>query len=155
MFENYQSAKERWGGVSNIIDSWLHDRQQLLVVYCELSKINAFSEDNLDHQNQLKKFCQIIVDYASAGHFEVYEQLIKEGRDFGDTQALKKAASLYRVIDSTTEALLDFNDKYLETDDLSELANDLSAIGQILEPRFSAEDHMIAVLHNSHKNMVA
>ena len=155
MFENYQSAKERWGGVSNIIDSWLHDRQQLLVVYCELSKINAFSEDNLDHQNQLKKFCQIIVDYASAGHFEVYEQLIKEGRDFGDTQALKKAASLYRVIDSTTEALLDFNDKYLETDDLSELANDLSAIGQILEPRFSAEDHMIAVLHNSHKDMVA
>jgi regulator of sigma D len=155
MFENYQSAKERWGGVSNIIDSWLHDRQQLLVVYCELSKINTFSEDNLDHRNQLKTFCQIIVDYASAGHFEVYEQLIKEGRDFGDTQGLQKAASLYRVIDSTTETLLDFNDKYLETDDLSELANDLSAIGQGLEPRFSAEDHMIAVLHNSHKDMVA
>ena len=155
MFENYQSAKERWGGVSSIIDSWLHDRQQLLVVYCELSKIKTFSEDNIDHQNQLKKLCQILVDYASAGHFEVYEQLIKEGREFGDTQGLKKAASLYHIIDDTTEMLLDFNDKYLETDDLGELVDDLSAIGQGLEPRFSAEDHMIAVLHSSHKNMVA
>ncbi|MGS2718592.1 sigma D regulator [Eionea flava] len=155
MLENCRSAKERWGGVNDIIDKWLHERQQLLVSYCELSGINTFDEDNVSHQEQVKRFCQILVDYVSAGHFEVYDQLIKEGQDFGDKDALKQAAALYEVIDSTTESLIDFNDKYQETDDLSELASDLSSIGQKLEPRFSAEDQMIEVLHTSHKDLVA
>jgi len=30
MLENCQSAKERWGGVSEIIDRWLQERQELL-----------------------------------------------------------------------------------------------------------------------------
>ncbi len=155
MLENCQSAKERWGGVNNIIDRWLHERQQLLVTYCDLSNVDAFTEENIEHQNQLKKLCQILVDYVSAGHFEVYEQLIKEGRDFNDKAGLKEAADLYKIIDNTTEALLDFNDKYQETDDLSGLISDLSQMGQSLEPRFSAEDKMIEVLHTSHKDMVA
>lgn len=33
MLENCQSAKERWGGVSEIIDRWLEERQQMLVQY--------------------------------------------------------------------------------------------------------------------------
>lgn len=155
MLENCQSAKERWGGVNEIIDRWLHERQQLLVSYCDLSNTKAFDEENVTHQNQLKTLCQILVDYVSAGHFEIYDQLIKEGRDFGDKEGLKEAATLYQIIDNTTEALLDFNDKYQETDDLTELVNDLSTMGQSLEPRFSAEDQMIEVLHNSHKDMVA
>ena len=60
-----------------------------------------------------------------------------------------------QTIDKTTETLLDFNDKYQETDDLGELSCDLSIMGQGLEPRFSAEDQMIEVLHTSHKDMVA
>lgn len=155
MLENCQSAKERWGGVNNIIDRWLHERQQLLVTYCDLSNADEFKEDNIEHQNQLKKLCQVLVDYVSAGHFEVYDQLIKEAKDFNDQQGLKEAAELYQIIDNTTEALLDFNDKYQETDDLSEIIADLSQMGQSLEPRFSAEDKMIEVLHTSHKDMVA
>jgi regulator of sigma D len=155
MLENCQSAKERWGGVNDIIDRWLHERQQLLVTYCGLSNINTFDENNSEHRDHLKKLCQILVDYVSAGHFEVYDQLIKEGKDFGDKPALRQAAELYQIIDNTTEALLDFNDKYQETDDLGELSRDLSTMGQGLEPRFSAEDQMIEVLHTSHKDMVA
>ncbi len=155
MLENCQSAKERWGGVNDIIDRWLHERQQLLVAYCDLSSIDKYDESNTAHTEQLKKLCQILVDYVSAGHFEVYDQLIKEGKDFGDKQGLKQAAELYQIIDNTTESLLDFNDKYQEADDLSELAKDLSSMGPSLEPRFSAEDRMIEVLHISHKDMVA
>jgi regulator of sigma D len=155
MLENCRSAKERWGGVNDIIDKWLHERQQLLVSYCDLSGTNLFDEENVGHQEQVKRFCQILVDYVSAGHFEVYDQLIKEGQDFDDKAALKEAAELYDVIDSTTESLIDFNDKYQETDDLSELVTDLSNIGQKLEPRFTAEDQMIEVLHTSHKDLVA
>ncbi|ODS24145.1 anti-RNA polymerase sigma 70 factor [Candidatus Endobugula sertula] len=155
MLENCRSAKERWGGVNNIIDRWLHERQQLLVEYCNLSAVQVFDEENPLHQEQLKQLCQILVDYVSAGHFEVYEQLIKEGRDFNEKHALKQAAELYKIIDNTTESLLDFNDKYQETDDLADLAIDLSIIGQQLETQFTAEDQMIEVLHTCHKELVA
>lgn len=155
MLENCKSAKERWGGVNAIIDRWLQERQELLVDYCALSEIAEFDEHNSEHGQKIRHFCQIMMDYISAGHFEVYDQLIKEGKDFDDKSALETAASLYEVIDATTEKLLDFNDKYLETDDLSSLSNDLSNAGQHLESRFEAEDKMIAVLHVSHKEMVA
>ncbi|MEO0442645.1 MAG: sigma D regulator [Pseudomonadota bacterium] len=155
MLENCKSAKERWGGVNTIVDRWLQERQELLVDYCSLSGIDGFDESNSDHRQRMRHFCQILVDYVSAGHFEVYDQLIKEGKDFGDKEALEKAATLYEAIDGTTEALLDFNDKYQETDDLSSLGSDLSDAGQQLESRFEAEDQMLAVLHVSHKDLVA
>ncbi len=151
MLDNCQSALERWGGVNTIIDRWLLERKQLLVKFC------ALTEANQDEQTQAKtveELCQLMVDYVSAGHFEVYDQLIKEGQDFNDEAGLQKAAKLYKIVDDTTEQLLDFNDKYQETDDLSTLALDLSLLGEQIETRFEAEDQMIAVLHTAHKALV-
>lgn len=153
MLDNCQSARERWGGVSEIIDRWLQERQDLLVLFCKLSaqKDGIFPSDS---ENLLQRFCQILVDYVSAGHFEVYERLVDEGREFDDQEGLSKAKVHYKTIDSTTELILDFNDKYQETDDLSSLLQDLSRLGETLETRFEAEDRMIEVLHNSHKDQV-
>ena len=50
--------------------------------------------------------------------------------------------------------ILDFNDKYLETDDLKTLTTDLSQLGESLEARLAAEDQMIAVLHTAHSEKV-
>lgn len=154
MLENCKNAKERWGGVSEIIDRWLEERQTMLVQYCSLSGLDQDLSD-LQRGEKLRSFCQILVDYVSAGHFEVYDQLIKEGREFDDEEALQEASKLYDTIDTTTEKLLDFNDKYLETDDLSSLTTDLSQLGEALEVRFSAEDRLISVLHTSHKDLVS
>lgn len=154
MLENCQSAKERWGGVNKMIDRWLEERQQLLVQYCAISGLEGASMSEDQRGDKLKELCQILVDYVSAGHFEVYDQLIKEGREFQDKEALQEAGSLYTTIDKTTEKLLDFNDKYLETDDLGSIGADLSRLGETLETRFTAEDRMIAVLHTSHKDLV-
>lgn len=151
MLENCQSAKERWGGVSDIIDRWLQERQELLVRYCGLSDTPAAT----DAAEQLQRVCQILVDYVSAGHFEIYDQLVKEGREFEDQNALDEAKKLIGNIDETTEFALDFNDKYLETDDLTALTADLSKLGEILAIRFEAEDRMIEVLHIAHKDLVA
>lgn len=153
MLENCKTAKERWGGVSEIIDRWLEERQEMLVQYCALSGLNEELSD-VQRGEKLSSFCQILVDYVSAGHFEVYDQLIKEGREFDDADALQEASKLYDVVDKTTEKLLDFNDKYLETDDLTTLTEDLSLLGEALEVRFSAEDRLIAVLHTAHKDLV-
>ncbi len=154
MLENCKNAKERWGGVSEIIDRWLEERQTMLVQYCALSGLDQDLSD-LQRGEKLRSFCQILVDYVSAGHFEVYDQLIKEGREFDDAEALQQASKLYDTIDKTTEKLLDFNDKYLETDDLSSLTIDLSQLGEALEVRFSTEDRLISVLHTSHKALVS
>ncbi len=151
MLENCQSAKERWGGVSDIIDRWLQERQELLVRYCGLSDTPTAN----DAPEQLQRVCQILVDYVSAGHFEIYDQLVKEGREFEDQSALDEAQKLIGNIDETTEFALDFNDKYLETDDLTTLTADLSKLGEILAIRFEAEDRMIEVLHVAHKDLVA
>ncbi len=154
MLENCKTAKERWGGVSEIIDRWLEERQEMLVQYCALSGLNEDLSD-IQRGEKLRSFCQILVDYVSAGHFEVYDQLIKEGREFDDAEALQEASKLYDIVDKTTEKLLDFNDKYLETDDLATLTSDLSQLGEALEIRFSTEDRLIAVLHTAHKDLVS
>jgi regulator of sigma D len=150
MLENCATAKERWGGVNDIIDRWLQERQDMLVQYCQLSE----NSEDATTGERVQKLCQIMVDYVSAGHFEVYDQLVKEGRDFEDEQALKEASDLFARIDVTTEFALDFNDKYLETDDLETIATDLSKLGEILASRFDAEDRMIEVLHTAHKDLV-
>lgn len=154
MLENCRSAQERWGGVSDIIDRWLRERQQMLVIYCGLSEISD-DPDNEKRGNQVKELCQIMVDYVSAGHFEVYDQLMKEGREFDDEEGLKQGGELIKSIDKTTEFVLDFNDKYQETDDLETISQDLSHLGEVLVSRFDAEDQMIEVLHMANRDKVA
>lgn len=151
MLENCQSARERWGGASDIIDRWLQGRQELLVIFCTLSK----TPDSPDAASNLQRTCEILVDYVSAGHFEIYNTLIKEGQDFKDQAALDEARGLVMTIDLTTEQILDFNDKYLATDDLETLAEDLSRLGEALANRFEAEDRMIEVLHTAHKDLAS
>jgi len=155
MLENCKTAKERWGGVSEIIDRWLQERQDMLVLYCALSNLHETKDSDPSQGEQLQRLCQIMVDYVSAGHFEIYDQLIKEGQEFEDNAALEEASTLYDTIDKTTELVLDFNDKYQEIDDLTTLPQDLSKLGEAFATRFEAEDRMIAVLHVAHKDLVA
>ena len=146
MLEKCRSAQERWGGVNEIIDRWLKCRKDLLVLLVELGQENETREQTLE------SFCQILVDYASAGYFGVYDQLIKEGHAFHDDAGLEVAQTLFAVIDRTTEVILDFNDKYEATDDLATLDQDVSLLAEQLAVRFEAEDRMIAVLHLAHSN---
>ncbi len=151
MLENCRNARERWGGVSELIDRWLLSRQNLLIIYSDLAAISEFHDDDPDHGERVQEFSEQLVDYVSAGHFEVYEQLLREGREFNEKEGLKEARILLEQIGDSTEQALDFNDKYLIPDDLSALADDLSALGEALVNRFEAEDRIIAVLHEAHR----
>lgn len=153
MLKNCKNAQERWGGVSDIIDRWLQERQQLLVLFCGLSDI--VDDDDQVTGETLRRLCQVMVDYVSAGHFEIYDQLLQEGREFDDAAALNEAKTLFKEVDDTTEYALDFNDKYQEIDDLGSLSADLSTIGEKLAQRFEAEDRAIAVLHTAHRDQIA
>lgn len=153
MLENCKSAQERWGGVSEIIDKWLAERQTMLVDYCTLSD-GVVEMDDASCGIKLRGLCQILVDYVSAGHFEIYEQLVKEGQELNDLDGLKAASELYKVVDSTTGEILDFNDKYQEIDDLDAIETDLSRLGEVLATRFESEDKMIEVLHYAHQDQI-
>ncbi len=156
MLENCRSAKERWGGVSEIIDGWLKERQDLIVLYCDITSTESDSPEVL--VNKYQNFCQILVDYVSAGHFEVYEQLIKEAKEFNDG-GLELAKKIIPQIELTTETALKFNDQFDEIhkvdDGLGELGQEMSKLGEVLEDRFEFEDTLIEALHNAHADQVA
>ncbi|GAA3944329.1 sigma D regulator [Litoribacillus peritrichatus] len=158
MLENCKTAKERWGGVSDIIDRWIAERQELIVLYCQLSSVSREADSEGPCSRNIQKLCQLLVDYVSAGHFEVYEQLLKEADEFNDG-GLELAKRLFPKIQETTEIALDFNDQYDNSEHgsnlLDELPDKLSLLGEALEERFVLEDQLIECLHNSHKELVA
>ncbi len=157
MLENCQSAKERWGGVSDIIDRWLRERQDLIVRYCDLIGRGDF-DDCETAVTTFRQFCQVLLDYVSAGHFEVYEQLIEEAQEFNDG-GMELVNDLFPNIQKTTLSALDFNDKFDKTpeelEEINAMLPELSKLGEKLEERFELEDMLIARLHTVHADNVA
>ncbi|QSP95854.1 sigma D regulator [Marinobacter salinisoli] len=152
MLENCRNARERWGGVSDLIDRWLKERQELLVMYCDLSGETEGAEPEILHR-KLMRMCEVLVDYVSAGHFEIYEQLIQEAKEFNDG-GLELAAKVYPRLEQTTEIALNFNDKLDDCEPteagMKAMIDDLSKLGEALESRFEMEDFLIEHLHNVH-----
>ncbi len=150
MVTENQTLQAHWNNAGDIIDRWLEDRRELLAMYCELTEITDFSEAGSNHSEELKLFCEMMVDYASAGHFEIFDYLNQEGTLFKDKSGLKKGNKIIEKIQPSTELILDFNEKYLITDDLESLVIDLASIGGTLAKRFEQEYSLIDVLHSTH-----
>lgn len=155
MLEKCRNAKERWGGVTDIIDQWLEQRQHLIRVLFSLSDCEIGKPLN----EQLDQFCDLLMDYLSSGHFEVYEQLLREGGDYDDG-SVDKVQDLFPRIQPTTDVALDFNDTYgaFEAPTLRQIrdfAEDLSRLCETLEDRFELEDQLIEILHNAHRPAAA
>ena len=154
MLENCD-IKERWSGVEKLLDRWLRDRQTIIVQFCALSGVHVLSGTNAS-RNRLQNFCQLLLDYVSAGHFEVFYELVREAEAFADGSA-ETARALIPEINATTARLLDFNDRYAESTDapIAWLARDLSVLGEVLEERFALEDDLISATHYCHRELVA
>lgn len=153
MLANVKQAKEVWGGSLLIIDSWLNARQDIVVLYCELAGISSQKmARNLPEQGKITEFCGQLLDYASKGHFEIYEQIIEQCKLDGE-ENLKLAQELYSRITTTTDTALNFNDKYAENATVQALKDfdvDLSKLGEIMESRFKREDQLLEVVHLHH-----
>lgn len=151
MLESCQNAQERWGGVNQLIDRWLQERQELVRAFGGLSETSEIATQDL------QRFCEILVDYVSAGHFEVYEQLTVEAKAFGDQRGLELAKQIYPRIEAITEVALAFNDRCDKGDcsDAAVVATELKRLGQLLHERFELEDCLIEVLHNAHQQQTA
>lgn len=155
MLENCHNAQERWGGVSTIIDAWLSERQALISGFVALP--SAVIGEDLN--SRLSNFCDLLMDYLSSGHFEVYEQLMLEGHEYADGSA-EAAQQLIPKIQVSTDMALDFNDDFQKFEqatvaDIRDFSLRLSTLGEALEERFNFEDKMIALLHESHRDQAS
>lgn len=162
MLQQLESAKQKWGGKSEAVDNWLKARQQLLIEYCSLAGItsaeaaesavdahlvSANGERALPDAGDVETFCEDLMDYLSAGHFEVYDILATSS-----TRAKALKEQLYPRITSTTDAALRFNDRYtqlVQPEQASTFDKDLAELGEILEERFELEDRLLHHLHET------
>ena len=150
MLESCQNAQERWGGVHQLIDRWLIARNELIQSYDALGDTpQALAAD----RKGLQAFCGLLVDYFSAGHFEVYEQLNSEAQAFNDERGLELADTIYPRLEVITAKALAFNDRCDKGDcsDGAVVAAEFKNLGCLLHERFELEDCLIEVLHNAHK----
>ena len=108
MLTEIENAKEKWGGSHDAIDNWLHERQQLLVQYCELAGLPPFEREPgaLPHKRDIRSFCELLVDYVSAGHFEVYDKIVAECNKPKESKEVTE--DLYPKISATTDSALNF-----------------------------------------------
>lgn len=149
-----KDPNQQFVAVEELLTRWLKERRTLLSKYTEIvvALDNRVNEKALgQHQRGL---CGLLVDYISAGHFEVFHELINEAESFADGSC-HLAEKVMPAIGDTTEVILAYDEKYGDGPDREDkLKRDLSALGEVLESRFVLEDQLIAGLHNRHRRHI-
>ncbi|MFD2190734.1 sigma D regulator [Pistricoccus aurantiacus] len=150
MLEHCKTAQERWGGVNQLIDRWLEQRRQLLVSFVALEAACDADFEEVE-KPLIDEFSQLLMDYISAGHFEIYPQLREEARSFNDHQALALADQLLERLEMSTELVLGFDADYdtqaLTEQNLPRLPAWLERLTKGLAARFNLEDQLIGRIH--------
>lgn len=154
MLNQLESLTERVGGSNKLVDHWLHARKQLLVSYYNLVGIKPGKGSYLQlNEKALDDFCHNLVEYLSAGHFNIYERIISE---MEGTSPLLAATQLYPQLETNTIEIMNYYDSSLETaiddDNCLEFQQALSDIGEALAARFTLEDKLIALAIDNNLN---
>ncbi|MBL7000623.1 MAG: Rsd/AlgQ family anti-sigma factor [Gammaproteobacteria bacterium] len=140
---------DRRNRLSHTINELLDERQEVLVVLCELAKLELDGAPLKKILSTLKGFNQMLVDYTALGHFEIYQRIM-EGNERRESIRVI-ANDIYPVISSTTDSFVEFNDKYEGADDqesIFPLAKDLSMVGEAMATRIEKEDKLLREMSN-------
>ncbi len=141
-----KNADERRTQSHHLIDDLVSTRREVLTLYTKLAGKKPFS-DKETVADLLQEFCQIMVDYTASAHFRLYrflDEKIERRRG-----VLRIAEVIYPRVIQTTEAIVDFNDRYDDANnayDPTRLEHDLSWLGERLAERIDLEDQLIEVL---------
>ena len=150
MLTKLEQTKQALAGKHKAIDDWLDARQALLVGYMQLAGLTPArtKQRSLPKTEELHQFCDRLVDYVSAGHFEIYHHVVTAFEQ-ASGETLELAKRIYPHIRNSTEFALEFNDKYSDADEaqLLLLDDDLNELGPVLEKRFKQEDRLVKALH--------
>lgn len=140
---------ERREGSRDMVRKLMDERTEMLSLYCRLAGVDT-AKNGRRHApaaELLQEFCQVMVDYLAAGHFSLYERMVNGNERRQNLAAL--AEQVYTRIDETTQAALDFNDKYDGKNGL-ELSmafdDDLNRLGEVLASRIEVEDKLLKLV---------
>lgn len=154
MLQQQQFSETDWVGINHVINKWLLERQQLITLYCSLTDSTS---DRPMFLRRLEGFCEVLVDYLSAGHFEVFRELENEARSLDD-RGIQLVNALYPYLEQSTELALCFNDRCEQLKvshrDFEKIREELSFLGESLTDRFQLEDQLIEYLHKNNACLV-
>lgn len=151
-----QNSTERRDRARSEIRRLIDDRNLVLSNYYNLAKDSDKADKDLAAtRSMLEEFCQHMVDYLAKGHFEIYRR-IEEGTERRE-DITTLASTIMERINVTTQACVDFNDTYDNTEDLDEeslqkLPNHLAKLGEELATRADLEDQFINTLLDEPQN---
>ncbi len=149
-----KDSMQQFEAVEMLLTRWLKERRAVLSKYTEIVVTLDSRFDDVVLEPRQKALCELLVDYVSAGHFEVFHELLTEAESFGD-DSCNLAEKLMPAIGDTTEVILAYEEKYGNSlGNVEKLKRDLSALGEVLESRFVLEDRLIAGFHNRHRRLV-
>ena len=146
MPESKNAAKAARPRSRKLVEDMLKERQQMLVLLWELSKLDLRQPDDSTRQT-LDDFQEILVDYIAAAHFGLYQR-IAEGNERRQA-VLDIAREIYPRIARSTEIAVEFTEKYdsPSADTVTrKLADDLSLLAEDLTSRIELEDRLILAM---------
>jgi len=132
--------------LGHAVEELLEERKSLLALFCELAGMGE-SRTHAQPQPLLRRFCQLLIDYASLWQFEIHDLLLRS--DGRHEKACRELEKLQPIIFEASDVALEFNDRYDDSDhplDLSRMEAHLSKLGETLATRFDAEDRIISVI---------
>ena len=125
-------------------------RQLLNLFYCEF-----LPAPQAKQRCALHALCTGLLDYASTGHFEVYELLLRQ-QQRPDAETILLLGYLMRSIGNSTDALLRFNDRYAYWPDTGNpagvsvrLYEDIRKLSRNLLLRFVLEEQLLELVCNT------
>jgi len=149
----HSATLAQWRRIEALVHAWLEQRRRLIVLLCSVQGLEGFQRPG-SIQKQVRELCQLLMDYISAGHFEIYRELVREARlgavHQGGTISL--ASHILHQLDPSTEEALAFNEDF-DSDDhclnqLESLPERLNQLTEMLEERFALEDQLILSVHS-------
>lgn len=146
MVRSSESVNDRRIGVPQVMARLQAERAEMLVLFCRLAGLEPYGREP-DLPRLLQTFCQTLVDYIAGAHFLLYERIVngtERRRRMNDL-----ADGIYPQIQRCTDLAIDFNDKYDCEDhceNLDQLSDDLSRLGEALAERIELEDRLLGAL---------
>tara|TARA_Y100001934_G_scaffold281070_1_gene389608 strand:- start:1210 stop:1632 length:423 start_codon:yes stop_codon:yes gene_type:complete len=109
MTDQESPDQDRRKGAQSVVEQKLAERQEMLALFSKLAGLEPYGSGKSSVE-QLKQFCQILVDYIATAHFGIYER-IAEGKERRQ-QVVDVAASIYPRVREMTDEAVRFNDRY-------------------------------------------
>ena len=150
MTQQTHAALQQWQRIELLVQQWLGERKQLLRMLFSLRSLTTSDRQRNPLPQRVQQFCELLVDYISAGYFEIYRELAREAR-YSRRENPELIASILRRLEESTDAALAFNDDFDTGEHIAALQEKLPQrlhdLLNKLEERFALEDQLIVSIH--------